>query len=278
MKRLIRHLLVGLFDDPFPLRIYQRAMIERRCAARSRQPRLLDLGAGELALSLRFRRRHPDWKIEACDLQFSDEVRRRAERAGIPLHVTDGRSFPGEPRAFDVILLSSVLQMVPDPAALLSGCRDGLARDGVIVLTVPSRYRWLEHWCGQHGGWRGQLVRILRLPKTAGALYADLDRRFGVQGPTGTYTVVEIEAVVRRAGFLIVSHDRVPGPVATWVWEASLALSWRWGSWTCWLLGLFAPVIWLLELLVPPADVGEHLLVLEPIGPTVAPSSAQSLP
>jgi SAM-dependent methyltransferase len=59
----------------------------------------------------------------------------------------DWRKLPFEDGSFHAVVLSSVLEYVEDPAAVLRECRRVLCADGTVLCTVPDPFhpvRWLE--------------------------------------------------------------------------------------------------------------------------------------
>jgi SAM-dependent methyltransferase len=61
-----------------------------------------------------------------------------AERLGDRVYAgeLDARAFPG--RSFDVVTLTDVVEHVPDPAFLLTRCRERLSEDGLLALLLPN--------------------------------------------------------------------------------------------------------------------------------------------
>lgn len=273
MSGATKKLYTKLFGDSFVLRVYQRDAIEGAVTgALDGSPAILDVGAGELGLTVWLKGRHPDWRIEACDLGFSDDAKRAAATAGLKLHVTDGSWLPLIAGGFDVILLSSVLQMVPQPSLLLTLCRGALKTGtGRIVLTVPAEYHFLPRLCAS-GGRLARLVRkATRLPDSIDALQEGLMHRFGVQGASGLYTEGDIIRLLTANAFNIIVKQRTPGWFGTLAWEISLLLSLRWGPKAYGFMGLVYPLVKLGDGILGPRWVGEHLIV-------IAPSSVASIP
>jgi hypothetical protein len=274
MSGVVRKLYTQLFGDAFVLRAYQRTAIELTIArAMGGRTSLLDVGAGELGLTAWLKRRHPDWQMEACDLRFSGEARTIAAANGLILHVTDGNWLPSTPGGYDVILLSSVLQMVPQPSGLLALCREALKVDtGRVVLTVPAEYHFLPRLCSSANWPAGWIRRVCRLPDSTGELQEVLKRRFGVQGRSGQYTDKEIVQLLEASGFSVVTRQRTPGWFGTLAWETSLLLSVRMGPKAYALMGLVYPLVRLGDGILGSRWVGEHLMVIAPYPVAVRPA------
>ncbi len=261
MKHFIKSLVTRVFGDPFILRAYQRKDIERALGGANQEIVLLDVGAGELGLTCWLKRRHAKWKVVACDLQFSKEAVEMAAAAKVSLCVTDGDALPVVAGGYDRILLSSVLQMVPEPEKLLARCLEHLRADsGRLVLTVPAEYHFLARLCSS-SSWAADVVRwIFGVPSNLQELDAKLRQRFGVQGPKGHYSQQELMALLQQSGFRIEDLQRTPGWAGTLAWELSLLLSLRGGTKMFLFMGLVYPVVWLADSLSGSRSVGEHLL------------------
>ena len=104
------------------------------------QGRVLDIGAGDGLLARTF----ADRDVWSLDLAAAG-LRRVAGRAVVGR--ADALPFP--PQTFDTIVLSEVLEHVPDPMATLLECRRVCASGGTLLLSVPlwplSRAEWLQH-------------------------------------------------------------------------------------------------------------------------------------
>lgn len=266
MSGIARKLYAKLFGDSFVLRVYQRSAIDLAVArAMCERTALLDVGAGDLGLTLWLKRRHAGWRIEACDLRFSGEARHAAKVNDLILHVTDGTWLPSTPGGYDVILLSSVLQMVTEPSTLLALCRKALKADtGRVVLTVPAEYHFLPRFCSSRNWTVGLIRKICRLPVTTVELQEKLNRRFGVQGSSGQYTGMEIVRLLEVNGFSVEFKQRTPGWFGTLAWETSLLFSLRFGPRAYALMGLVYPFVKLGDSIPGLRGVGEHLIVIAP--------------
>jgi 2-polyprenyl-3-methyl-5-hydroxy-6-metoxy-1,4-benzoquinol methylase len=261
MSKLVKRLITLLFGDPFILRAYQRADLERTLVREGQGIKLLDVGAGDMGLTCWLKRRHSDWRVVACDVSSSPEAHKAAVAAGVEFHLTNGEWLPAIAGGYDTVLLSSVLQMVPEPAQLLNLCRGVLdPATGRVVLTVPAEYHFLSHWCESKRAGAGILRKLFKLPGSASQLHTELKWRFGVHGPRSYYATEEIIALLQAAGFRVELLQRTPGWLGTLAWETSLMLSLRGGSKMYALMGLVYPLVWLSKLGSGPVQVGEHLV------------------
>lgn len=102
--------------------------------------RVLDLGAGDGLLARTFRQ-HDVWSVDLA----SAGLRRVAGRAVVA--VADALPFPAQ--TFDTVVLSEVLEHVPDPMTTLLESRRVCVPGGTFLLSVPlwplSRAEWLYH-------------------------------------------------------------------------------------------------------------------------------------
>lgn len=119
--------------------------------------RVLDLGCGtgELARALAA----AGLRVTGTDI--SPQMLIRAANYGVspegppgpqfvPLE-PDWQTLPFESERFDVMVISSVLEYVPEPVAVLRECARVLRPGGVLLYTVPDLrhpIRWAE-WCAQ---------------------------------------------------------------------------------------------------------------------------------
>jgi SAM-dependent methyltransferase len=174
---------------------------------------VLDVGCGDLHLTAELAKR----KVKAV---IATDASPRLERLGyvarqlprLRIVRTDATALPLANNSVDRVLASSVLQMVREPAALLAECRRVLSRTGILVLTVPESYRYLPRLFGNGDRYTAFLGRLSRM--------------FGVEG-MGYISESELKALLRAAGFRPVAKTRVPGPLGTFIWEASLATTYR---------------------------------------------------
>jgi SAM-dependent methyltransferase len=185
---------------------------------------VLDLGAGPMGYAIALARTPLD-NVLAADLQFRTVDLGRAKAQGVSTVLADGLALPFAPRSFDAILISSLLQMVPDPRRLLAECRRVLRPSGTLVLTVPNHYQFIP-WV-----FRAPVpVRpLLGLPSTIEELTTVLGRRFGVAGPAGYYSYEELTQLLDAAGFEITEHAYVPGWLGSLIWEVGVIGSGRLG-------------------------------------------------
>ena len=105
-------------------------------ARHARPPgRLLDLGCGDGTLLYLAER--DGWTVRGVEL-FPEQTRLLRERLGLRVETADITSYQGEPASCDVVVLTHVLEHLPDPVGALATIRGLLAPRGVGVLEFPN--------------------------------------------------------------------------------------------------------------------------------------------
>jgi len=101
--------------------------------------RLLDLGCGDgTILSLA---RRDGWEVRGVEL-FPEHAQLLRERLGLPVEASDIMSYSGEPSSCSVVVLTHVLEHLPDPVGALRRIGDLLKPGGVAVLEFPNIDGW----------------------------------------------------------------------------------------------------------------------------------------
>ena len=108
------------------------AFIRRHARPRGR---MLDLGCGDGGLLWLARR--DGWDVRGVEL-YPEQSALVRSRLGFPVDTSDILSYTGEPAAWDVVVLTHVLEHLPDPLAALRKIRDFLKPTGVAVLEFPN--------------------------------------------------------------------------------------------------------------------------------------------
>lgn len=97
--------------------------------------RMLDLGCGDgIVLHLA---RQDGWEVQGIEL-FPEQVDLVRQTLGLDVQVSDIESFRGAPASWDVVLLTHVLEHLPDPVGALRKIRELLAPGGIGVLEFPN--------------------------------------------------------------------------------------------------------------------------------------------
>ena len=109
--------------------------------------RILDVGCGRVILPALLRER--GW--EAHGLEFSETAARHArDELRLPIFVGDFLESPYADSSFDAIVLSHVLEHVPDPVATIRKARQVLRPGGLLVIAVPNFESLQARFTGRH--------------------------------------------------------------------------------------------------------------------------------
>jgi len=211
LGRLLRR-FVGF---PHLLRRAQYPLILRRVPKTGRSPRILEIGCGEGQLARLLARRGP---VLAIDKHLDDAAVRAMRIPGrLEFAKADGRSTPCEDGSFDLVAMSSVLQMEADDKGLLRECRRVLAPGGRMILTVPTDFVLLPFLFRANVLAR-TVRRALGLPESYGIFLSSIRQRFAVAG-RGAYPLASLRDLVRGAGFEVETVEFAPRTLATLVYE-----------------------------------------------------------
>ncbi len=96
--------------------------------------RVLDIGCGDGALLLELDRRRPEWRFAGVEIAEAavELVAGRCPDADVQVY--DGETLPWDAGAFDLAILSHVLEHVPDPVAVLAEAARVAA---FVIVEVP---------------------------------------------------------------------------------------------------------------------------------------------
>jgi SAM-dependent methyltransferase len=101
---------------------------------RSWETRLLDIGCGDGALIAELARRQPGWQFAGVEIAEA-AVELAADRCrDADVRVYDGEALPWDADAFELAVLSHVLEHVPDPAVVL---REAARVAECVIVEVP---------------------------------------------------------------------------------------------------------------------------------------------
>jgi len=97
--------------------------------------RLLDLGCGDGTVLWLARR--DGWEVQGVEL-FPEQTALVREKLGLDVTTSDIMSYAGQPATYDVVVLTHVLEHLPDPIAALKKIRDLLRPGAAAVLEFPN--------------------------------------------------------------------------------------------------------------------------------------------
>jgi SAM-dependent methyltransferase len=107
-------------------------------------PRILDLGCGDGSIAAMAAGRVPGACVIALD--WADVAVAGARGRGLPgvLAGVDGCGLPFRSEAFDVVLMSEVIEHLVDPDLVLDEVRRVLAPGGTLLLSTPNLAAWFN--------------------------------------------------------------------------------------------------------------------------------------
>jgi SAM-dependent methyltransferase len=217
---------------------------------------VVDLGAGSMQYSAELAKRGVAHVI-AVDLHIPAGSGPWTRSHRISTVNADALSLPFASHSIDRILVSSLLQAVPDPDRMLLECRRVLKAEGSMTLIVPNHYRYLPCIYARLGG---RVKRLLRLPVPFGRFLHELNRWFCVAGPQGYYSRDELSALLQRNSFAVECHRFSPGALGTLLWETGILLYPRVGQAGARMAFLFYPLAKLWDRLKGAHHGAEHVI------------------
>ncbi len=222
---------------------------------------LLDIGAGPMSNAIALKRLGKAWVI-AIDLSFKNRDKWRAQIYGVQAVVADGCTLPLRSSSVNRILLSSLLQMVPEPSDLLKECLRVLKPNGHVVLSVPNHYQFIPKLLRSIIG--SVVAKSLGLPHTHQRLVRRLNRLFRVEGPRGYYSTDELMELLRSSGFRITHHRYAPGRLGSLLWELAVLAYVRFGNIAFHLVFFCYPLARLFDVIIKPTAGSEHIVRIVP--------------
>lgn len=217
----IKNLIKCYVGFPHFLRRLQYPHIIRNIAKHSIKGRFLDVGCGGGQLARQLAQYSLTIGINLFDLRYKLP---ECESKKLYFFPADGLDLPFSKGRFEVIILSSVLQMVRDDTRLLRECWRVMVDNGILVLTVPTGYVYIPYLFSRSK--LGKVLRILlRLPDEYEAFKSILKTKHNASG-RGWYTVSNLEKCLGNGGFTIESMEFAPRALGTFLYEMSLIIRW----------------------------------------------------
>ena len=183
---------------------------------------VLDVGCGDGQLTARLT---PAKTVVGIDPIISKKM---PNRKSLIFREASGLELPFPPETFDRVLLSSVIQMIPEADKLLLEVHRVLKSQGKVVISYPTGLRYIKYLFK-----RNLLLNAFRkiwlLPETDECFAQELRRRHGATGPA-VMSTVDVQRIAQEAGFTICESQPSPGPVGSFFYELLLLLKWRFSS------------------------------------------------
>lgn len=149
----------------------------------------------------------------------------------------DAKYLPIENESVDKILMSSFLQMVREDKLILRECRRILKKNGLLVLSVPTEYLYIQKL--YHSNWICRTLKnMLNFPEKYEMLLSDLNDSFGVKGK-GYYSLLEIKDLMVEEGFLIKRYEYCPKRIGSFIYEFLLSIYYALGKKNLLYAGMF---------------------------------------
>ena len=137
---------------------------------------VVDLGAGSMQYTVELAKQACG-RVIAVDLLVPAGSAEWARSHNLTALNADALKLPFANHSIDRVVVSSLLQAVPDPDRMLAECHRVLKPNGFLVLIVPNHYRYIPKayaWFGR------RLKRFLRLPDAFNQFVHELNRCFHV--------------------------------------------------------------------------------------------------
>jgi SAM-dependent methyltransferase len=222
---------------------------------------VVDLGAGSMQYTAELAKQAHGHVI-AVDLLVPAGSAEWARSHNLTALNADALKLPFADHSIDRVVVSSLLQAVPDPDRMLSECHRVLKANGALVLIVPNHYRYIPRAYACFGR---RLKRLLRLPDAFSQFVHELNRCFHANGPQGYFSRGELSALLSRNAFIIDRHRFSPGALGTLLWEVGILLYPRAGPAAVYLSFLFYPLAKAWDRMNVSVHGGEHVVKAVPV-------------
>ncbi len=109
-----------------------------------RSLRLLDVGCGQGHITDSIKKEFPNYDIHGLDHSISAIDYANSNFRDVDFIVADAYHPPFESEYFDIIVFNNIWEHVPDPLNLLNSVSRVLKPYGSLIISTPSRYRYLN--------------------------------------------------------------------------------------------------------------------------------------
>jgi ubiquinone/menaquinone biosynthesis C-methylase UbiE len=130
---------------------------------------------------------------------------------------TDIHKLPFKDSSVDSILLSSVLQVVPNDTRLLKEMHRVISDDGYMVLTVPTGYPIIEKL--MKNKLCSNIINSIKQRKISYQIFKDeTNKLYSIVGK-GFYNVEQVISLLKDNGFKVVEYKKSPGVVGALIFQ-----------------------------------------------------------
>jgi len=208
---------------PIFIRLMQITSIEKLISFKQNSINL-DVGCGDAWLSKKISYLLPknsilysvDWhKAEYIHVEESNFIK------------SDVNKLPFNDSSIDFILLSSVLQVVPDDDKLLIELDRVLDNNGTIVMTVPNGYPLIKKIL-ENGLCNKILAQIKKTNISYMIFKQDTNKLYNISGK-GFYNLNQISTLLHKNGFQIVEVIKSPGLIGSFLFQILLLIRYIFG-------------------------------------------------
>ena len=256
MKKFLKKFTISLIGRPNFIRKIQWIVLEQ-LIKKTRKGTFLDIGAGSLYFTEKLNSFNPK-KIIAIDIDFDEQTIKNAEKMKILTIEADAqKELPLEEGIADLIILSSIIQMVANPDDLLKECKRLLKSDGLIIISAPNEYKFLPKLHKFFSNYK--FLNIFNIPKIYEDYLESLRNNFGAIYKHGFFSEKELLDLIQKSGFQVTSKKTSPGFFGSFLWEISLIFQNRFGKKVFYFLYLFTPIAIIFDYLYNSNYSCEHI-------------------
>jgi ubiquinone/menaquinone biosynthesis C-methylase UbiE len=184
----------------------------------------LDVGCGDGWVSKKINHLLPnsaslysvDWnKSEYLHIQDDNFIR------------ADIHQLPFKSSSVDFILLSSVLQVVPDASRLLKEMYRIINDDGYMVITIPTGYPFIKRILNNK--LCNKIINLIKKKKVSYQIFKDdTNKLYNISGK-GFYSFEQIIGLLQDNGFKVIEYQKSPGVVGSFIFQCLILIRYTLG-------------------------------------------------
>lgn len=193
----------------------------------SEQSLALDIGSGDMSFVSRITK----GKFRKClcvDLDSETLSTSRFRSQDIIPIVATAERLPFDDNIFDVVVLSSVLQMVSHPDVLLAEIHRVLKPYGSAVISIPGPYDFITRFVSSRFG--RAVTWALRLPSDPNEIEARVTKNFGAWKSPSDLTEGVVRELCQQSRLFPTRVAYAPSKNAMRIWQLACLLSLRLGK------------------------------------------------